>query len=83
VSSRRRDLREHILEPCGLPLRIHVRIARWTLSASAEQPMPMPMPDDASLVGGAPVHFGTPFSAFMTGTLQAPRVFGIRTGVHF
>jgi len=27
--------------------------------------------------------FGTPFSAFMTGTLQAPRVFGIRTGVHF
>ena len=27
--------------------------------------------------------FGTPFSAFMTGTLQAPRVFGIRTGVRF
>jgi hypothetical protein len=27
--------------------------------------------------------FGAPFSAFMTGTLQAPRVFGIRTGVHF
>jgi iron complex outermembrane receptor protein len=108
---------------------------RWTLSASAEQTMPMP--DNASLVGGARVHyqsqtltaleflpveeqpgyslwdfdltyataqnrfyvgayvdnafnktalsfsFGTPFSAFMTGTLQAPRVFGIRTGVHF
>jgi outer membrane receptor protein involved in Fe transport len=27
--------------------------------------------------------FGTPFSAFMTGTLQAPREFGIRTGMHF
>jgi hypothetical protein len=27
--------------------------------------------------------FATPFSAFMTGTLQAPRASGIRTGVHF
>jgi iron complex outermembrane receptor protein len=27
--------------------------------------------------------FGTPFSSFMTGTLQPPRLFGVRAGVHF
>ena len=27
--------------------------------------------------------FATPFSAFMTATLQPPRVYGVRAGVHF
>jgi outer membrane receptor protein involved in Fe transport len=27
--------------------------------------------------------FATPFSSFMTATLQHPRTFGVRAGVHF